>query len=645
MRTSWLPLAALLIACGGKDSKSPVSNVSDTSDTGATSSTGSSTGSGTSGTSTGEEPDCATTTDLCKGGVCVADLHPVTVELSGLINYDGAVIGSSGSGTAYTLDLIDENDVVFSHTFPGGAGIYDLMAYANTYDVLFRLSDSGTVALPTTQPILAAGSMALVGDSRLDIEPTTTRLAGQIAYDDTMIGGSYTLFLTDTESGDTSEYPLPGGSPFYEIATVEGTYDIGFRLDDLGGVTRPVTGRTPIATGVTVSGSTEYALAIQTVEVSGILGYDGESMYVVGGTPAALYFDDPETEERLTAWITIDAKRPERYSVPMYPGTFDVSFELLDFSAVAQPVGGEYQLMTSALVSVPSTTLEVTPRVHTVTGSMRYNGSYLTDVGGETWALLFRNTSNDLEFRQSFYGGEPGGYEMTLYEGTYDAYFELLNQDAVARPIPQNAIVRVAEEVRVTGATSADLGLATHSLSGVVSYDGSALQYDGDGEDWALHLFNVETEETLSYRLNAGKSNYEIAFVSGTYDVFFELLDEEGTVLHPAPGMWRAAENKMITFDDVLDLTVNSVPLDGMLSYDGLSLDGDGRSTDMNVVFRNVDLDETWSVGISGGRDSWSGRLYPGVYDIGVELVDHDAVIDPVNGGPHYLHTCVEVHL
>ena len=642
MRTSWIPLAILLIACGGKDIDPAPPVGSDTSDTGAASTSSTPNGSGTTGTGTSTAPECVDTTDLCKGGVCVADLHPTTVELSGLISYDGATISSSGS-TAYTLDLIDANDVVFSHNFSGGSGLYDLLAYTGTYDVHFRLNDTGAVALPTTQPIAMATALDLSGDTRLDIAPTTTRLAGQIDYDDAMIGGSYTLFLTDTTTGETSEYAMAGGSAFYELATVEGTFDIGFRLDDHGGVARPVTGRTPIAAGVTVSGSTEYPLTVQTVEVSGILGYDGESMFVVGGTPASLYFDDPGTEERLTASIVIDPERPERYSVPMYPGTYDVSFELHDFGAVSNPVSGEYLLMSNALIAAPAATIEVTPRVHTVTGSMRYNGSYLTDVGGEAWTLDFQSTTGDLSFRKNFYGGEPGGYEMTLYEGTYDVYFELLNQDAVARPLPLSTPVRVGEDVRVTGPTSADLGLATHSLSGTVTYNGSPLQSNGDGDDWALHMFNVETEKTLTYRLNAGKSTYEVPFVSGTYDVTFELLDPEGTVLDPAPGLWVAAENKMITFDDALDLNVESIPIEGMLSYDGLPLDGDGRSTDLDVIFRDVEADSVWSLGVAGGRDSWSGRVYPGVYHIGVQLVDGDAVIDPVSGGPHYLYTCVEV--
>ena len=85
-------------------------------------------------------------------------------------------------------------------------------------------------------------------------------------------------------------------------------------------------------------------------------GGDGSSL---GGTPASLYFDDPGTEERLTASIVIDPERPERYSVPMYPGTYDVSFELHDFGAVSNPVSGEYLLMSNALIAAQSAEMAV----------------------------------------------------------------------------------------------------------------------------------------------------------------------------------------------------------------------------------------------------------------------------------------------
>jgi hypothetical protein len=476
--------------------------------------------------------------------------------------------------------------------------------------------------------------------------PAPVLLSGLITYDGVAIPDVEAVIwgvtLQDLETEAWVTYPKLGGPTTYDIAVWPSTYDIYFDFIESGGLPRSIEGSTLMASAADVSVDTSVDLLVRTIPLSGEVRWNGLRPLDDGDgvDNVALVFEDKATGQRLR---TVLSGSGADYQTRLYEADYEVWVELLDpADAVTAPVLGEWRYSDSLTIIGPDVALDIDVQPVEVSGDILYDDALIIAADeSNDWALHLTDIDTGATFTRTFQGGRTG-YQMYVLPGVYNVDFELLDPTATGRPV--EGVARVADAVDFTGVSVLDLDLDPVTITGELLYDGAPLERDDPGPDYQIWVTNRRTGSTSAYPASGGLDAYEVHVLPGTYNVDFELLDLNGSVLFPAAGRFVAARDLAVSGLTSLDILPTTVPIGGRVLYDGLPIQT-GPERQWQVVLTSRDFESVGLYSFDGGFTDWELSTYPGIWDVGFELLDVRAVLDPVLPGRPFVGAfCADIH-
>ncbi len=268
-------------------------------------------------------------------------------------------------------------------------------------------------------------------------------------------------------------------------------------------------------------------------------------------------------------------------------------------------------------------------RVHTVTGSITYDGATIPDTYGasyDEYELRFVETTSALSYSYALDGGSAS-YTLSAYPGTYDVYFRLMYEGVVPGGSDDWTLVDTGLVVR--GPTTENLAPTVVTLAGTVSYDGATIPdtYGASYDEWEITLVETTSGLSYSFALGGGLASYAVDVYPGTYDVYFRLMyasvmpggSDDLTLLDTGIAVTRAT-------------TYNVAPVDhtvaGSITYDGATIpDTYGASYDeYELWFVETTSGLSYTYALDGGSASYALSAYPGTYDVYFRLM-YDGVV------------------
>ncbi len=394
------------------------------------------------------------------------------------------------------------------------------------------------------------------------------------------------------------------------------------------GSTTPVGGPCSSTVDVCATGECIVDLLAESVTVLGQILYDGATINNDGdGDDYQIIFVDSAGNESIYS----SPGGAGIYEAVVYPGIYDVYFELLDTTGtVPRPAQGRVAMAMSVDLTEDAN-LDILPSPLELAGSVSYDGDGIPRGVGSVWAVTLHDTANDLWFVHPKAGG-TGVYDIHVWEGTYDVYFEILDRSVLPRSV--EGLFRAAADVEITGDMALDLLLDTVQVQGGIRWNGAPLRDDADGLDnMALYFEDRATGQRLESRLPDGVAFYQIRLYPAEYDVWVELLDPADAVEDAVLGEWLYSESFVVAPPaGALEIDVSTVQLTGEVIYDESLILGVDGAPDWALHFTDNDTGATFTRTFTGGRPTYALNMLPGVYDVDFELLDRSAVSRPVEG-------------
>ncbi|MFT5456340.1 MAG: hypothetical protein ACI9K2_002825, partial [Myxococcota bacterium] len=419
-----------------------------------------------------------------------------------------------------------------------------------------------------------------------------------------------------------------GGSATGSGTATGGTATGGGDTGDTGTTaTTPIGGPCTSTVDVCATGACIVDLLPESITVLGQILYDGVAIVNDGdGDDYKIVFVNEAGFETTLA----SPGGAGIYEAVVYPGTYDVYFELLDTTgAVATPALGRF-VVAEGLDLTTDANVDVLPSPHTVAGSVSYDGDGIPRGDGAVWAVTVHDLTADVWHTFPRAGG-TGVYEIGLFGGVYDLYFEILDQGVLPRSV--EGAIRVAESVEVVGDLAVDMMVDTVQVQGIVQWNGAPPRDDADGiANIGLYFDDKVTGQRLSLELPDGISFYQARLPAGEYEVWVDLLDALDAVEGPVTGAWQYQETLVVSPPaGALDLDINTVQITGEALYDSSLILGADDSPDWALHFTDVETGAEFTKPFNGGRPTYAANMLPGVYDVDFELLDRSAVLRPID--------------
>jgi hypothetical protein len=277
--------------------------------------------------------------------------------------------------------------------------------------------------------------------------------------------------------------------------------------------------------------------------------------------------------------------------------------------------------------------LDVQPPLSSISGALSWGGEEIIDLStNREWHLAFHERASEEIFTVYFDGGTS--YAGAVHPGTYDVYVGLDISTVNGAPVVQNFISgdhRLATDLDVSGETVLDVEPPMVTVSGQLSWGGEEIIDLSTLREWHLAFHDTESDEVLVLRIDGGTS-YSARMFPGVYDVYVGLdistVNGVPIVQNFISGDHLLREDFDLSGDTVLDVTPPMVDISGLLSWgDGQILDL-SSSGEWHLTFHDRSRDERLTLRLQGGP-SYTGRMFPGVWDVYVGLD-----ISTVNGVP-----------
>jgi hypothetical protein len=235
----------------------------------------------------------------------------------------------------------------------------------------------------------------------------------------------------------------------------------------------------------------------------------------------------------------------------------------------------------------------------TLTGELSVqNGSHLDgDNYGAIW--LTTDDGDSAELGLTYYTD----YEIRLIAGTYDIYYRVSQSNGTA---PENTWALLEEGRLLAADTTLDIEVPTITLSGELSIEGGSHL---DGNNYGRIVLVNDTGDSAELGLTYYE-NYEILLIAGTYDVYYQSVQANGTA---PPNQWALLDKRLVlSADRTLNIVVPTITVTGELSTEGGShLDGDNYG----AIWLTTDDGDSAELGLTYYTD-YESLLVAGTYDI-----------------------------
>ena len=494
---------------------------------------------------------CPAPISLCAGD-CLFNVSVDPVRLTGLLSWDGAPI-PSGAANAWDIVFVDPTsgeELSVPRTASSGAvSTYDIPALPGTWDVFFEWTSAASPG-STGDPdpvwgrwLVASSFNVPTTGGTLNIQPDPVRMTGLLQWDGAAIPASgsndWSFVFVSVASG--REYLVhrdasQGATSTFDIPMFSGTYDVYFAwrtaaTQGSAGWPDPIWGRTPIQTGFTVP-TTGGTLSVQPdpVRVTGLLQWDGASIPQSASNTWQLVFSDTSSDAEYIVPRNASSGSVNTMDIPMYPGTYAVSFEWLTTpgqtnGAYPDPVFGRRLIQPAFNVPAGGGTLSVQPDPERVTGLISWDGAAIPSSSSNKVQLIFADVASDAEYVVRRDASGISTYDVPMFTGTYDVYFDWYQTASAGSggwpdPVYGRWLVQGGFTVGV-GGSALNVQPDPVRLTGLITWDGAAI-FSGDANVVALTFDPVGSDTTYSVLRMGAMNTYDVPMYPGTYDVSFD---------------------------------------------------------------------------------------------------------------------------
>ena len=587
----------------------------------------------------GLDNDCSEQTDdycvpidICDANGCVLDFAVQTATLSGSVLYDAEPIANR-QGDDWMLRVTDtESGTVRSVYVTSDPTRYEIDLYEGVYDVQFALLNGG-VQRPVEGYVTVGANVVITGDTTLDFELETSTFTGTATWNGEPIanreGSEFQLRFTDLEDGTVRTFSVDNPSETFEGDLYAGTYDVVFDLTNTAVVDTPIDQFASVNPAFDLITDNHIDIDVVTTTLSGAPPvYDGDEL---ANHPA---YDEWQLmlTNVTTGWTRYEYLQGAEWEVDVFPGTYAVGFSLHD-AQVDRPVNGRVTVDGALAITGP-TTLDIDVAPVQLSGAISYDGEPIRSF--ESGFSLKTIDSTGTTQSHSF-EGVTDAWELFVWPGTYDLIFELGNA-MVTNEV--SGWHRVAENLNVNHDAVFDIALNTHQITGGVTYNGEPMQANPFEDDFRMYLSNHQSGYSRSLYLDLEDDRYETYAFTGNYDVSFEVTG--GRAIEQAhAGLYRFAEDAPLDQDVVLNFDIYTMPLSGVVTYDGAVIPHMPQNQDFHIGLTEVASGHYVSLESSTGDSDFGDYVYPGVYRVKFNL--DSGRVDTVVDGDVLVAQCVRI--
>jgi len=450
------------------------------------------------------------------------NLNVATARVSGAVRVDGE---PPDWESGWTLRFMGPDGHTINENLPEGVN-----AYATDVPL-----GSWRVYVNAGVQTIDLGDITLTDDLVLDLDVQRSRVSGEMTYDGVSVAeleGAWEMKFINTDLDAISVgYRLHSEEPLYEVLVPPGTYDVYFRLLDDDAVARPVSGTTPIATAVDIGADIELDIAVETVELSGELSWNGQSI----GDPDDWRLALSSELADFTLFTVGEHSAGSSYTAWVYPGVYDVALEVLQEQAVDGWVEQPAEIAAGVEI-VADTHLDLAVSTASLSGSLRYEGAVDDQI---IWQIAFWDeASGDYQTVSIDTGATT--YHISVHPGTYDIWVSPYRLGAEDPP-PEGWTVQAVGQV-LEGHTTLDIDVETVPLELQLTYDGAPLPPTDRQESWLVFV-SRQNRNAISWSkiLGDGSDAFSLRAFPGVYDVYFQVVGLDA-VDRPADGAFPVRE-------------------------------------------------------------------------------------------------------
>jgi hypothetical protein len=469
----------------------------------------------------------------------VLDINIARVAVSGEITVNGRAMpnGADGYLVFRPASATRNTAYVASARIPfsaWGRATYRVSLVPGDYDILVDKPTQCGASLPCAATVVRR-SQSIPASGVLNLDLAVATISGSITLHarpvpnvrDGSARGS--IAFVDADGYGPRKELSPTGPATYSLMVFKGTYSVVVDNQrgscDIGPLPcGPITARTNVA----IETTSALDIDLATTTVSGTVTINGRAMEN-GSARGEIVFSGPTTVSS-----ALGGTGPATYSMLLYPGTYDVTFQAAadgESCRRAPAPCQELRLRTGvAIAGAGPASLNLDLPVIEVTGIVTVNQARLAaSATGTSRGRLYFDETTSLSTPTSRRGtallAGDGAYRVRLFPGTYRVSFENL-VDCPASDVgalPCQSEVAIAENIALIASATRDFDLTVVDLSGVVTVQRRVLPdsrpVGAPGELW---LSPVNGRSVMKVNLGAsGVGAFQTRLAAGSYDVAF----------------------------------------------------------------------------------------------------------------------------
>ena len=401
------------------------------------------------------------------------------------------------------------------------------------------------------------------------------------------------ISLRDRVTGDVI---LLGSThtPGYTANIVPGHYDVLYSVQTPGALA-------PWNTGAVIMENVSL-FADSTLDVN-VIAHLISGTYQLNGVnfPASQYdHGDFLLDGKKTGRVDVgDSKWVTFSNVPVVEGDYEIRFHSIQSDSV--PVN-EYGLVGELSVTGDAGALQFNVQTTALNGAFTNNGQPFPVSEYDDGRFFLETVSGDRVFLEN---SHFNGYEKIVMTGLYDAYWEV---QTPGDTVPFNTRARIGTNLEVIRATTLDLNVISHSLTGNITQNGGAFPNS------VLHTGQIVLRDEVAGRdsvlAQTKDGAYEQVVVQGTYQIVYQYLQGENV-----PQNQNATINPGVLFNggDTFDIDVPVATFSASVYQNNFLFPADPGQQG-NILLRNLASDDVALLGKTS-KQQLSARMIPGTYD------------------------------
>jgi hypothetical protein len=539
------------------------------------------------------------------------DIDVPAVDVHGSLTVGGmSAVGSSDTGYGLKLVTADGDEALVA---VANVASFDTRVVPGTYDLAYVSAGSPSPLLPPAnfRSIVRRGVVvAPSGATVVSADVPTVSVSGLLT-----VGGMAILdsgdfgFLTLVNALDASQLDsLAMGTTAvgsYAFNAVPGTYDMKYMSNATlplpSGARTPANNTAIVKRGIIypASGSITMNVDIPVATVSGHVTVNGAAPTPSNDGILTLFSSELG---RIDFAHAVDGQ----YRVAVIPGTYDLYFQ----------GGGAPRNMFAllrkgiAISSGPTNALDIDIPTATVTGAITIGGvatGSATDDG-----VIYLDPDGAAGVDQVFLGyTDQGPYTVQVVPGTYDVYYASNETSTGLKTAPRNRWAKIGNvTIPATGTTTLNVDVPFAAVTGSLTVNGVSQTLGGISRG-AYFLRNESGDEArLAYTT---ATTYSARIVPGTYDLYYGVVDGQGSADLPANGAAKLKTGVVVALGgtNVIDVDLPIVTVTGAITINGAPLDNrydSGRILLRSELGEMIPIASTFAL-------TYSVPLVPGAYD------------------------------